>query len=102
MDAPVAEGEARMAGRLRVVGDRRGSRRGSGRDAVAVAEAPVAHSGCVHHWVLGDPQEGAVPGNCRRCGERRAFPASPDSTDRFDDYREVTSPSTYMQDRRSA
>jgi hypothetical protein len=56
----------------------------------------------VHHWVLGEPQEGAVPGNCRRCGERRAFPASPDSTDRFDDYREVTSPSTYMQERRSA
>ncbi len=90
-----------MAGRLRMVAGRGGSRRTAGRDAAAVVNAPV-RGGCMHHWVLGDPAAGAVPGSCRRCGEQRAFPASPDSTDRFDDYREVTSPSSYLQDRRSA
>lgn len=62
----------------------------------------MPYSGCVHHWVLSDPHQGAVPGSCRRCGEDRAFPASPDSTDRFDDYREITSPSSYLQERQSA
>jgi hypothetical protein len=52
--------------------------------------------------MLDEPQQGAVRGSCRRCGEQRAFPASPDSTDRFDDYREITSPSSYLQERQSA
>ena len=92
-----------MAGRLRIVEGGRGRARRATRGEAAVAEPPaVERGGCVHHWVLSDPAEGVVSGSCRRCGELRAFPASPDSTDRFDDYREVTSPSSYMQDRRSA
>ena len=91
-----------MAGRLQIVEGRRTGRRARGRNAVAVAEVPVAHSGCVHHWMLDEPQQGAVRGSCRRCGDQRAFPASPDSTDRFDDYREITSPSSYLQERQSA
>ncbi len=92
-----------MAGRLRVVeGGRRRVRRSTWGEAVVAEPPAAARGGCVHHWVLADPAEGVVSGSCRRCGDQRAFPASPDSTDRFDDYREVTSPSSYMQDRRSA
>lgn len=30
---------------------------------------------CVHRWILGQPELGAVHGVCRRCGARRAYPA---------------------------
>jgi hypothetical protein len=54
-------------------------------------------SSCIHHWVLNDPAGGEVQGECRRCLAARAFPASPESTQRFDDYREMTAPTGYAQ-----
>jgi hypothetical protein len=58
---------------------------------------------CVHHWLLGDPISGRILGRCRRCDATKVFPASPESTDRFDDYRELVSTSAYYRgDRRSA
>lgn len=60
------------------------------------------HPACVHHWVLGDPTSGLVVGRCKRCNATRAYPASPESTDRFDDYRELTATSDYLQGKRSA
>ena len=57
---------------------------------------------CVHHWLLGEPASGRVVGRCKRCGATKAYPASPDSTDRFDDYRELTATSSYLEAKRSA
>ncbi|MEE8421957.1 MAG: hypothetical protein V3S31_04180 [Dehalococcoidia bacterium] len=54
-------------------------------------------SGCVHHWLLSDPAAGEIYGECRRCLATRSFPASPESTQRFDDYREMTAPTGYAQ-----
>lgn len=31
-----------------------------------------------HHWKLGDPVDGRVPGFCPRCHRKRDFPASVD------------------------
>jgi len=53
---------------------------------IASREAPA----CIHHWVLGEPVAGVVPGHCKRCGTDRGFPAHPEGIDRFDDYRELT------------
>jgi hypothetical protein len=50
---------------------------------------------CIHHWVLGDPAHGEITGRCRRCKATRLFPASPESSQRFDDYRELMSDRTY-------
>jgi hypothetical protein len=50
---------------------------------------------CVHHWILGDPSGGFVMGRCKRCNATRAYPAHPDSNDRFDDYRELTASRSY-------
>jgi hypothetical protein len=61
-------------------------------------EAPT----CVHHWMLGEPTSGMVVGRCRRCDATRIYPASPGSTDRFDDYRELTASSSYNAGRQSA
>ena len=33
-------------------------------------------TGCVHHWVLGTPEEEVVRGRCKRCGCMRDYPAS--------------------------
>ena len=57
---------------------------------------------CVHHWMLGEPAGGLIVGRCRRCNATRTYPASPDSTDRFDDYRELTASSSYNSRRLSA
>jgi hypothetical protein len=58
---------------------------------------------CVHHWVLGEPVSGVILGRCKRCSASKAFPASLEDTQRFDDYRELTSSATYYSgDRRSA
>lgn len=57
---------------------------------------------CVHHWMLSEPAGGWVRGTCRRCSATREYPASPESTDRFDDYRELTAASSYLGDRKSA
>jgi hypothetical protein len=52
---------------------------------------------CTHHWVLEEPSEGWVNGTCRTCGGRKQFPASPESTQRFDDYREITAATAYNE-----
>ena len=57
---------------------------------------------CVHHWLLGEPAAGWIVGRCKRCGATRTYPASPESTDRFDDYRELTAASSYHAGRLSA
>ena len=31
---------------------------------------------CVHHWVLGTPEEEVVRGRCKRCGATREYPAA--------------------------
>lgn len=54
--------------------------------------APQLHGAspsCVHHWLLSEPVAGAVSGRCKRCGGERAFPATPEGIERFDDYREL-------------
>ena len=56
---------------------------------------------CIHHWVLGEPLGGRIMGRCRKCDASREYAASPQSTDRFDDYRELVAASAY-QDRLSA
>lgn len=61
-----------------------------------------AQPNCVHHWVLGDPASGVVLGRCRRCHATRTYAASPESNDRFDDYRELTASSSYNAERKSA
>lgn len=61
-------------------------------------EAPT----CVHHWLLGEPAGGAIPGHCKRCGVDRLFPASPEGAERFDDYRELTQSSQYYETKKSA
>lgn len=53
---------------------------------------------CAHHWLLSEPTQGYVPGRCRRCGEERQFPASPDGTRRFDDFQELTSTRAYYRE----
>lgn len=52
---------------------------------------------CVHHWVLGDSIGGRILGRCRRCDASKVFPANPESTDRFDDYRELVATSSYYR-----
>lgn len=52
---------------------------------------------CVHYWVLNDPAAGEVQGECKRCLATKVFPAAPESTQRFDDYREMTAPTGYQQ-----
>lgn len=57
---------------------------------------------CIHHWVLREPSRGEVAGSCKRCGARKVFPASPESTDRFDDYRELATGGGYYPQRQPA
>ena len=58
---------------------------------------------CVHHWMLGDPISGRIVGRCRRCDASKVFPASLESTERFDDYRELVATKSYYEgERRSA
>lgn len=52
---------------------------------------------CVHHWLLEDPSQGWVRGQCRNCKTKRRFPAAPESTQRFDDYRELTNATAYVE-----
>ncbi len=44
---------------------------------------------CRHHWLLGEPQRGIVPGVCKLCGSRREYPARLEETDRFFDHEEL-------------
>ena len=52
---------------------------------------------CVHHWLLMDPVGGRIIGRCRSCDATKVFPASPESTQRFDDYRELVATSSYYR-----
>jgi hypothetical protein len=40
---------------------------------------------CVHRWVLAQPAQGSVSGECRRCGARRTYPAGIDLPPPADD-----------------
>jgi hypothetical protein len=68
--------------------------------AISVVSADTMS--CVHHWVLGDPADGRIPANCKRCGATKGFPSNPEGTERFDDYRELTQSSTYYGGRQAA
>ena len=64
----------------------------------AVQEAPARKRSkrtCIHRWVLGEPIEGEIHGQCRLCDATRTYPANPEGNDRFDDYRELTAASSY-------
>lgn len=64
---------------------------------------PAQPPSCVHHWLLSEPAGGVVLGRCLRCSATRTYAASPESTDRFDDYRELTASRSYHGlDRKSA
>ena len=67
--------------------------RGSRRPTEVVKRKPGA---CVHHWMLNEPAKGKVLGRCSNCSQVKTFPASPESTQRFDDYRELTATSAYL------
>ncbi len=67
--------------------------RGSKRQAEVAKRKPGA---CVHHWMLQEPANGKVIGRCTNCSRAKTFPASPESTQRFDDYRELTATSAYL------
>jgi hypothetical protein len=40
-----------------------------------------ATTACAHHWVLGQPQAGAIQATCRKCGSERVYPAVLDDLD---------------------
>ena len=46
---------------------------------------------CVHHWVLGVPQDDVVKGRCKRCGAHRDYPASVEGASRQGMYDEAAS-----------
>ncbi len=51
--------------------------------------------------MLGEPEQGVVPGHCKRCGKEREFPGDPDGTRRFDDFQELTSSNAYYRESNS-
>ena len=64
----------------------------------ALEERPVrtrSKLSCVHRWVLGEPDNGVIPGRCKRCDATRNYPVNPEGNERFDDYRELTAASSY-------
>jgi hypothetical protein len=46
---------------------------------------------CVHHWVLGLPEDDVVKGRCKRCGLTREYPASVEGASRQGVYDEAAS-----------
>ena len=65
--------------------------------AIQEQDAPPAEApSCVHHWLLSEPTNGRILGRCKRCDATRVYPASPESTDRFDDYRELKATRQYL------
>jgi hypothetical protein len=42
---------------------------------------PESDPNCQHHWILGQPQNGAIAASCRKCGEKRNYPAVLDDLD---------------------
>jgi hypothetical protein len=67
-------------------------------DAESESPHDAATQSCAHHWLLDEPAEGHVFGCCKRCGEERQFPGSPDGTRRFDDFQELTSTTAYYRE----
>ena len=51
----------------------------------------MATDACVHHWVLGMPEEEVIRGRCKRCGATREYPASVDGMSRQGVYDEAAS-----------
>ena len=45
---------------------------------------------CQHHWVLTEPHDDVIDAVCKRCRARREYPARLETTERFDDYQELT------------
>ena len=45
----------------------------------------VTEDTCRHHWVLSPPREGWIDGRCKKCGEKRRYPAALDDYDHGDD-----------------
>ncbi|MCC6237073.1 MAG: hypothetical protein IT299_05810 [Dehalococcoidia bacterium] len=68
-----------------------------GSEPIALEAVRARRTKCVHHWVLQEPSEGWVRGKCKNCNARRKYPAAPESTQRFDDYRELVAPSAYVE-----
>jgi hypothetical protein len=50
----------------------------------------TAISICQHHWVLTEPHNDVIDAVCKRCRARREYPARLETTERFDDYQELT------------
>lgn len=46
---------------------------------------------CVHHWVLGLPEDDVIKGRCKRCGMEREYPASVEGASRQGVYDEAAS-----------
>jgi len=46
---------------------------------------------CVHHWVLGLPDDDVIRGRCKRCGATREYPASVEGASRQGVYDEAAS-----------
>lgn len=53
--------------------------------------ADMPTGACVHHWVLGLPEDEQVRGRCKRCGEERIYPASVEGSSRQGVYDEAAS-----------
>ncbi len=51
----------------------------------------TASGACVHHWVLGHPNDDIIRGRCKRCGATREYPASVDGASRQGVYDEAAS-----------
>ena len=45
---------------------------------------------CQHHWVLTEPQAEVIHAVCKICRASREYPSRLEDTERFDDYRELT------------
>ncbi len=46
---------------------------------------------CVHHWILGLPDEDVIRGRCKRCGATREYPATVEGASREGVYGEAAS-----------
>jgi hypothetical protein len=46
---------------------------------------------CVHHWILGTPDDEVIRGRCKRCGATREYPATVDGASREGVYGEAAS-----------
>ena len=54
-----------------------------------MSESPT--DDCVHHWVLGTPEDDVIRGKCKRCGTVREYPASVEGASRQGVYDEAAS-----------